>query len=174
MKDYANRTLHSPVDFHSTVQKALRRTWPRAQERGVTILGPPAQTGSDAGVEVLGDQVLLVEMVELLVCFAKRFTPDGGCVELEIRGHGDSMVLSVRDRGPLTAAERLEPASEWFDLLPGEPRLSRWGLDFSIVKRLAGFHHGTTTLRDRTNGGCECKVTLPRWRPAVAHFARSV
>src|ERR1041385_6388646 len=136
MKDYANRALPCPVEFHSTVLEALRRTWPHAQERGVTILGPPAQTtGSDAGVEVLGDQVLLEEMVELLVGFAKRFTPDGGCVELEIRRRGDSMVLSVRDRGPLTAAERLDPASEWFDTLPAAPRSSRWGLDFSIAKR---------------------------------------
>jgi signal transduction histidine kinase len=173
MKDYANRTLHCPVDFHSTVLEALRRTWPLAQEHGVTILGPPTQTTeSDAAVEVLGDQVLLKEMVELLVRFAQRFTPDGGCVELDIRCRGDSMVLSVRDRGLLAAAERLEPALDWFDVLPGERR--SWGLDFSIAKRLAGFHHGTTTLRDRTNGGCECEVTLPRWRPAGAHFARSV
>jgi hypothetical protein len=71
----------------------------------------------------------------------------------------------VRDHGPEVAAERLEPASEWFDVLPGERGASGWGLDFSVARRLAELHRGTAALQDCAGGGCECVIRLPRWRP---------
>jgi signal transduction histidine kinase len=174
MRDYANRTLHRPVDLQDTVVEAMHRALPLAHGRGVTFLASLAQTSNgDGAAAVLGDPVLLEEMVEHLVSFSLRFAPDGGCVEVDVRVRGEWTVLYVRDRGPVVAAERLELAPE-FDVLPGEPRSAGWRLDYSIATRLVKFHRGTTTLRNRVDGGCECEVRLPRRLPARFAAARSV
>ena len=159
---------HCPVCFHDVVVAAVRSAQPFAQERGATFAATLAQTSnSDATVEVLGDPVLLVEMVEHVVCFALRFSPRGGQVELDVEVGDASIVMHVRDHGPETAADRLQPASEWLDVLPGEHGASGCGLDFSVAQRLAEFHRGAATLRDCVSGGCECAIGLPRWRPGV-------
>jgi signal transduction histidine kinase len=174
MRDYANRDLHCPVHFHGAVVEAVRRARPLAQVRGVTFLAPPPTDNGDAVIEVLGDPVLLQEMVEHLVCFSLRFSPDGACVELDVRVRGDSMVLHVRDRGPVGAAGRLDSATELHEVLPRERRSVGGGLGISIARQLTEFHRGTMTIRDRANGGCECAVTLPRWLPARVPAAKSV
>jgi signal transduction histidine kinase len=154
------------VYFHDAVVAAVRSAQPFAQERGATFATTLTQTSNgDAAVEVFGNPLLLVEMVEHVVCFALRFSPRGGKVELDVEVGADAVVMHVRDHGPEVAAERLEPASEWFHVLPGERGASGWGLDFSVARRLAELHRGTAALHDCASGGCESAIRLPRWRP---------
>ena len=175
MRDYANRGLHGPVHLQDAVDEAVRRASPLAHGRGVTFLATPAPIDNgDAAIEVLGDPVLLQEMVEHLVCFSLRFSPDGGCVELDVLVRGDSAVLYVRDRGRVAAAERLDSRTELLGAWPAQRRCSDGGLGLSAARHLTEFHHGTMTVRDRANGGCECAVTLPRWLPTHVPIAQSV
>ena len=80
-----------------TIPAAVRRY---AKSHGVSIVTTLAETSDgDAGLEVMGDAVLLGAMVENLASNAVRFSPRGAKVEVIVETRGESIVFQVRDHG---------------------------------------------------------------------------
>lgn len=166
----ADTSHHVPVCFDDFVVAAVSRSLALAHDRSVKVvvrLAEPPE-GEDQP-EVMGDEALLEAMVENLVRNAVRFSPSGANVEVDVQVHGDMIALRVRDHGSGIAAEHLESVFDWFfDQSTPARQSSGTGFGLAIAKRVAEHHHGTISLRNRAEGGCEFEVQLPRWRDGRA------
>ena len=77
---------------------------------------------------------------------------------------GEALIIKVLDRGPGIPPEALEKVFEPFFRLEGSRNLHTGGagLGLSIARDVAQAHGGSIELSNRTEGGLEARVTLPR------------
>jgi two-component system, OmpR family, sensor histidine kinase KdpD len=147
-----------PVDLSECAESAadgVTRRWPGAVVR--------TDVATDASF-VRGDPVfvdrILVNLVENAVR-ASRGSPNPD-VEVTARGHGDQVVLAVRDHGPglgeqdrallFTPFYRLEERSPWLGA----------GLGLAICKGFAEAMGGTIAATETPGGGATLVLRLPR------------
>jgi two-component system sensor histidine kinase TctE len=115
---------------------------------------------------VLGDPLLLGEMVDNLVDNALRYTPTGGRVTVST-GHDRGIpYLSVEDSGPGIPVTERSKVLERFYRITGTPGDGS-GLGLAIVREVAE-RHGAELAIDACNdeGGTAVRVTFPRKLPA--------
>lgn len=143
------------------VGKVLQRTagifQPLCDEKRVSLY---VDTGS--GLEVLGDQDLLVEMVANLINNALHVTPSGGEVHLKAGMTADGAIqMTVADTGPGIDTELRERVFDLFAHVPGN-RPAGAGLGLAIVAAIAKVHGGTVELDPHPQRGAVFHVRLPR------------
>ena len=89
-----------PVDLAQIVQEAMRDLFTKAQDKGIDI----GYEGADPGPSsvMLGQAVLLGELVRNLLDNALQYTPAGGAVTARVLPDpfGQVLVLQVEDSGP--------------------------------------------------------------------------
>ncbi len=160
-----------PVDVdlvavvRDTLAEYLSRALARRQEIGFD--GP----GAGAHCIVLGDALLLREMLSNIVDNALRYSPDGGTVTVSIEqdfGTG-ACALAVTDAGPgVPVAERervFEPFYRGTDAMgPGT------GLGLAIVRTIAAAHNAEVNLGSAAGGRGLCVVVAfpPPANPSLA------
>lgn len=131
---------------------AMRDATPEAPER--------IELDSDAsGAELVLPQALAVTALRNLLENALRYSPANNSVRLEVRRSPDTVRFSVCDRGPGLSEEALVLAKQRF-WRRGSGRGS--GLGLSIVAAIAERFGGAFELLQRSEGGLEAKLTLPR------------
>ncbi|ANG63990.1 hypothetical protein A8C75_16940 [Marinobacterium aestuarii] len=88
----------------------------------------------------------------------------GGSAEVEIRQDAQQLQIFVRDQGPGIAAADLERVFDPFVRLEGSRNRDTGGigLGLSIARSIAHAHGGEIHLRNRTTGGLEVELQLPR------------
>jgi PAS domain S-box-containing protein len=91
-----------------------------------------------------GDPVRLTQVFANLLNNAAKYTPEGGRIDLEVRGEGDHVVVSIRDTGAGIAPEML---SRVFDPFTQGNRskgtsLGGLGIGLTLVKMLVELHGG--------------------------------
>ena len=88
----------------------------------------------------------------------------GGRATIKAEDAADRLTLRILDDGPGLAEEELEQAFEPF--FRGEASRNREtggsGLGLGIARNIARAHGGDLVLRNRTEGGLEAILTLPR------------
>ncbi len=145
---------------------------------GERLIASFHQTARDADVklrlsaddrQVRTDARLLEMIASNLLSNAIRYTPAGGSVGLELRRHGDDLVLRVNDTGVGIAPEdqkrifeRLYRVDTTRDRATGGS-----GLGLAIVRRAVQTLGGRIELDSVPGRGSEFRVTLPPM-PAVA------
>jgi len=110
---------------------------------------------------ILGDSLLLPELVDNLIDNALRYTPVGGRVTVTTGCDGDVPYLSVVDTGPgIPEAERSNVLERFYRIAgtPGEGS----GLGLAIVREVVDRHGAELTI-DTCNdhGGTRVQVTFP-------------
>jgi signal transduction histidine kinase len=116
----------------------------------------------EADLEIEGDPELLRTMLENLVRNALRFSPSGEPVDLRVTCTKDRASIRVRDRGPGIPREHMERVFDRFYQIAevqSGPRGS--GLGLAIAKSVAELHHGTISVHNCADRGCEFEVLLP-------------
>jgi signal transduction histidine kinase len=114
------------------------------------------KVGADADAIVRGDRDLLFEAVANLVDNAVKFTPEGGCVELNLAREGGEGIVRVRDSGPgIADAERDLVARRFYrsDKSRSDPGL---GLGLSLVAAIVKLHG----FRFKISAGPGCVVEI--------------
>ena len=130
----------------------MRDATPEAPER--------IELDSDAsGAELVLPQALAVTALRNLLENALRYSPANNSVRLEVRRSPDTVRFSVCDRGAGLSEEALVLAKQRF-WRRGSGRGS--GLGLSIVAAIAERFGGAFELLQRSEGGLEAKLTLPR------------
>jgi len=147
---------HEIIDLR-TVAGAAARDWaPRAFTQEIDL------GFSLEHAVILGDALLLPELVDNLIDNALRYTPVGGRVTVTTGCDGDVPYLSVVDTGPgIPKAERSN-VLERFYRIAGTPGGGS-GLGLAIVREVVERHGAQLTI-DACNeyGGTRVHVTFPR------------
>jgi PAS domain S-box-containing protein len=115
-------------------------------------------------VDLDGDPVRLVQVLQNLLSNAAKYTPDGGHIVLTARASGDEAEIEVSDNGFGIPAELLPHV---FDLFrQGERNLDRsqggLGIGLTLVSRLVELHGGRVVAQSAGPGqGSSFRVHLP-------------
>ena len=115
--------------------------------------------GADSAM-IVGQPVLLRELLSNLVDNAVRYTPAGGMVTVAVRQTGQQVELSVCDSGPgIPAAERQRVFERFYR---GESAGGDGcGLGLAIVEEIARTHRADIALEDVAGGGLRVRVGFP-------------
>ena len=133
-----------PIDLAQITLETVRDFVPRAMEKRIDLgfEGPEH-------AELLGQPVLVREMVRNLVDNALQYTPGGGCVTVRINVVADktTTVLQVEDSGPgIPLAERDLVFRPFYRALGTQVDGS--GLGLAIVREIALQHDAEVSLAD--------------------------
>lgn len=133
------------------VRDVVRDWFPAASARQIDL----GLEAPDAGVEVIGNAVMLRELLTNLIDNAIRYTPEGGSVTVRLREQRDARhadaarraVIEVEDTGlGIPPAERARVVERFYRILGREAEGS--GLGLAIVAEIAAMHQGSLEILD--------------------------
>jgi signal transduction histidine kinase/CheY-like chemotaxis protein len=150
-----------PVKINSVVEAALDSVRPALQAKEIRI-----ETSIYENLNVVsGDADRLRQVIWNLLSNASRFTPTGGCIEVQVRQRDSQMQITVADSGPGIAPEFLPHVFERFRQADGSTTRTHGGLGLglAIVRHLVELHGGTIFVENRRDGrtGAKFVVNLP-------------
>jgi two-component system, OmpR family, sensor histidine kinase TctE len=139
-----------PVDMAMVARNVVRDFVPRAIERQIDLgyEGPENNSGG-AGTQLIGEPVLLGEMLRNLVDNALQYTPSGGRVTARVLPANDQhgLILEVEDTGPgVAVAEREAVFQPFYRAL--DTQVDGSGLGLAIVREVARRHGGTVQVAE--------------------------
>ena len=110
------------------------------------------------------DRAKLVQALDNLLDNAAKFSPPGTAIDVDVTVDGDSLVLSVRDRGPGISPEHWSRVFERFYKVDrARPRESGgFGLGLAITKHLVQVLGGRIWTEAAREGGQVFYISLPR------------
>ncbi len=111
---------------------------------------------------VLGDASRLAQIVVNLLLNAAYSLGEGGTIDVEARGVGDHVEVSVRDDGPGVRREHLDRVFEPF--FTTRPRGEGAGLGLTIAREIATDHHGRIDVESSPGRGATFTLVLPLLR----------
>lgn len=157
----AERLPHlSAVDVDTVVSEAMARHKVAADNTDIEI-----RTDAASGLQVLGDQTLLVTALANLVSNAIAYSPHGSPVSISRRRRGDNIEIAVTDRGIGIAPSDQERVFERF--FRGDKARSRAtggsGLGLAIVKHVAANHKGSIRLWSQPGTGSTFTLSIPEY-----------
>ena len=147
-----------PLDLGEIVNRTSSEMTILAQEKSIAL-----RTFTKNGVWVRGDRTRLQQIVVNLIDNAIKYTPEGGMVQVRVRGEGNSAVLDVEDNGVGIPAQAIPHVFERFYRVDkARSRASGGtGLGLSIVKAICVAHGGEVhVFSDEGQGSC-FQVKLP-------------
>ena len=142
-----------------TIADAAARDWaPKAIARNVDL------GFSLERAVILGDSLLLPELIDNLIDNALRYTGAGGSVTVSTGCLKDVPYLSVEDNGPGIPPSERSKVRERFYRIAGTPGEGS-GLGLAIVQEVVDRHGGTLEITDRREQRGTCvRVLFPRNR----------
>ena len=151
------------VDVDSIVQEAISRHKVAADLAEITIV-----TDAPSGLQVLGDQGLLVTAVANLISNAIAYSPDGSTVSISRARRDGQVEIAVTDRGIGIAPDDQQRVFErFFRVDKARSRATGGtGLGLAIVKHVAANHHGSIRLWSRPGTGSTFTLSLPEHHEA--------
>jgi two-component system sensor histidine kinase SenX3 len=146
------------VDLDHVVVDAVDRCRLLAGAKGIRIVH-----GGDEGVQVLGDEGLLVTALRNLVDNAVSYSPQHTQVSVGVRRTGDVVEVSVADQGIGIPERDLERIFERFYRVdPARSRMTGGtGLGLSIVKHVVANHGGELSVWSVEGAGSTFTLRLP-------------
>jgi two-component system OmpR family sensor kinase len=144
----------APISLRPLIESVCRQAHATHGDRSFRDVGL-----TDATVK--GDQDAILQLLWILVDNAVKFTKPGGTVELGLRQHDSTVVLTVADDGTGIASGDLERIFERF--YQADPARSNKGagLGLSIARWIVDQHHGTVTARNNGGPGATFTITFP-------------
>ncbi|MBY0442192.1 MAG: sensor histidine kinase [Mycobacteriaceae bacterium] len=150
----------SAVDVDTVVAEAMARHKVAADNTDIEI-----RTDAPSGLQVLGDQTLLVTALANLVSNAIAYSPQGSPVSISRRRRGENIEIAVTDRGIGIAPRDQERVFERF--FRGDKARSRAtggsGLGLAIVKHVAANHKGSIRLWSQPGTGSTFTLSIPEY-----------
>ena len=151
-----------PLDIGEAARSVAELYEPIAEEEGVALT-----VRADDGLRVRGNRELIGQAIANLVDNALKYgAPQKGDaaakpdVAITARRAGESVVLTVADRGPGIALEDRARVLDRFVRLEGSRSRPGSGLGLSLAAAVARMHGGTVELEDNLPG-LRVRLTLP-------------
>ncbi len=146
------------LDAGELVSSVVDAMTPLASERGIVL-----KHDTRHGLEVVGDQTRLMQLLVNVIDNALTHTPLGGKVQVALFRDSESAVLEVRDTGTGIRPEHLPHVFERFyrgDRDGRSPR-SGAGLGLSLCLSIARAHGGDIHIASQVGKGTQVTVRLP-------------
>lgn len=156
----ARKAQFTAMDLLPTLRNAIEVYEPVAEEQSQTLrLELDSSVEENAGLHLLGDKDLLLQLIVNLIENAIRYCPDGAQIVISA-GVVDSVVwMSVCDNGPGVPESEREKVFERLYRLEASRTSKGSGLGLSLVKAVSDLHCGSVVLGDNEPGLC-VKVTF--------------
>jgi two-component system sensor histidine kinase/response regulator len=113
---------------------------------------------------LLVDRALVRRSIENLLANAVKYSPRGTAVDVTVREDADTVEVVVADRGPGIPEPLKGVLFQKFGSVEARCGRARrgHGLGLHLVKLVASAHGGSVAARDRTGGGSDFVLRLPR------------
>ena len=146
-EDKEQSLRHQPLDLAEITMETVRDFVPKAMDKRID-LGYEGPEGGDAA-RLVGQPVLVREMVRNLVDNALQYTPAGGTVTARVTPDpfGQVVVLQVEDTGPGIAPAERELVFQPFYRALGT-NVDGSGLGLAIVQEIATAHGAEISVTD--------------------------
>jgi len=107
---------------------------------------------------------LLERALENVLRNAIAHSPEGGRVDVQLEPSEHDVQIVVLDQGPGVPKDQLEAIFEPFMRLSSErsEKGKSGGIGLAIVRAAINHHRGQVVARNRSQGGLEMRITLPR------------
>ena len=143
-------------DFSELAEIVLEETEQLAADKNITV-----KSNIEPGVEVDGDQTLLMRLLLNLLDNAVKYTGEGGKVAFTLRKTANSVICAVRDTGCGIAPKELPKIWRRFYQSDGNRGQSGAGLGLSMVQWIANLHGGTVSVESTPGEGSTFTFTMP-------------
>lgn len=112
---------------------------------------------------VIGDEMLLRQVLENLVGNAVKFSPPGKTIWVSVSRADSTASFKIRDEGPGLTEEDKKKLFGKFQRLSAKPtgKESSTGLGLALTKELVVLHGGTIRVESEYGNGCKFIVELP-------------
>jgi two-component system sensor histidine kinase TctE len=137
---------HEPLNLAGLATEAIHDFVPRAMDKRID-LGYEGPEPARAQLRIVGQPILLGELIRNLVDNALRYTPAGGTVTVRVveDPFGQVVVLQVEDNGPGIAPGERDKVFQPFYRTLGT-NVDGSGLGLAIVKEIAHQHEADVSL----------------------------
>lgn len=114
----------------------------------------------------VADERRVVQVLYNLLANAAGFSPENGVITLTARRDADSVMLSVRDRGPGIPPDVKDRMFDWFESHAGGSEHRGAGLGLSLVRSFVELHGGHVSVDSTLGTGTTVSVSFPLDRDA--------
>jgi two-component system phosphate regulon sensor histidine kinase PhoR len=155
------KAAETPVALDALLAGLADQYQGRAQEKGIALEFPPAETL--AGLNVFGEADALGQALGNLVDNALKYTPENGTVTVTVDTEPDQLAIRVRDTGIGIDPQHLPRLTERFYRVDkGRSRsVGGTGLGLSIVKHILAHHGGRLEVASTPGEGSTFSALLP-------------
>ncbi|HEX3134276.1 MAG TPA: HAMP domain-containing sensor histidine kinase [Planctomycetota bacterium] len=160
------------VTLQTLLDDLRAATHPVLENAGVEARWPDAKALD--GKTAVVDRRRIVQVLVNLVDNARKFTPRGGTVTIEMDSDQREVRLVVADNGPgIPTSERERIFAPYYQRPSGgmnaNVHIHGVGLGLAIVKSIVDRHGGSIGLDSGIGKGCRFKVTVPTLSTAHLH-----
>lgn len=157
----ARKAQFTAMDLVPTLETAVEVYEVVVEEHGQSIeLHLDESVEENAGLHLLGDKDLLLQMIVNIIENAIRHCPENTKIVVSAGVDNNSVVwMSVGDNGPGIPANEREKVFQRLYRLEASRTTKGSGLGLSLVKAVADLHCGSVSLSDNEPGLC-VKVTF--------------
>ena len=144
------------IDFSELCEMVSLEQEGHAQEKGVTL-----ELQLQPGIDLIGDETLLMRLVTNLLSNAIRYNKEHGRVTLRLKEDHDSCLLEVEDTGIGIRPEDQKRVWRRFYRVDASRSQGGCGLGLSMVLWIAQLHGGRVELESVYGVGSVFRVYLP-------------
>jgi two-component system sensor histidine kinase SenX3 len=148
------------VDVDDVVAEAISRHKVPADKADIVV-----RTDDASGLQMHGEQALLVTALANLVSNAIAYSPQGSLVSISRRRRGDNIEIAVTDRG--IGIDRKDQERVFERFFRADKARSRatggTGLGLAIVKHVAANHNGSIGLWSQLGTGSTFTLSIPAY-----------
>jgi heavy metal sensor kinase len=168
--DSGRETLHlQPVDLRQTLRSASDGWRQVAAIRNLQFSAKFDSPGEDAqdspvpAFAVMGDEILLRRLADILLDNAFKYTSSPGSVNLSLEAKGESAVILVQDSGVGIEEEDKSKIFERFYRVDKARSRAQGGagLGLAIAQWIVTQHHGSIGVESSPGHGATFRVELP-------------
>jgi signal transduction histidine kinase len=147
-----------PVDMGNYAHSIVSINRQLAEKKSQTI-----DFCTDASCIVVGDAILLQEVMDNLISNAIKFSPLGTTIWVRLYREHDTIVFQVRDEGPGFTPDDKGKIFNRYQRLSAKPTggESSTGLGLAIIRDLVELHKGDVLVESKPNNGSTFTVRLP-------------
>lgn len=143
------------LDFNTAVDGALQRLSLEAPDRAVTTDLSPEP------LRVCGDPILLVQLIQILLSNAVKYSQPGTEITIRTRKEGQTIRCYVTDRGRGIPEEVKHSVFERWYRAPEVHHLPGMGLGLPVARAIIAQHRGVISFTSDSDRGTVFTISLP-------------